>query len=365
MTGYIHYGWQLSYFSGKSRSYLEYKGVSFQDIAPNLKALTKTIPDATGARVMPAIQLPDGHWLQDTSLIIDYFEEQYPSRPVVPTDPLMKIASRLFEAWADEWWIPVAMHMRWTYPENYALFEREAGDALLPWFPRFVKNKAVAKAAKRLQGFCPLVGVRPEQLAMMNDWAHQMLASLDEHFSVFSYLLGVHPTLMDFALMGPLYGHLGRDPWPKREVIAKYPHVRSWIDRMANLKQGGFEEDAPENETAFAALEPVFKAIFREFMPLMEGVAEQVQDLKATTEPGVKLPRTLKDVTVPMGKHRFSRNAMPFSLWMIQRVKDDYDALSAKERAVVNDWAVKLGGKPFSGLNFPRLEKQGVCVAFA
>ncbi|MBK6559244.1 MAG: hypothetical protein IPG16_19255 [Comamonadaceae bacterium] len=36
------------------------------------------------------------------------------------------------EAWGDEWWIPMAMHTRWTYPENYALFEREAGSALLP-----------------------------------------------------------------------------------------------------------------------------------------------------------------------------------------------------------------------------------------
>lgn len=41
------------------------------------------------------------------------------------------------------------------------------------------------------------------------------------------------------------------------------------------------------------------------------------------------------------------------------------DKLSAKDQGVVDDWAGKFGGKPFTALSFPWLEKQGVCVAFA
>ena len=35
------------------------------------------------------------------------------------------------------------MHTRWSYPENFALFQHDAGQALLPGFPRFVQHKAV------------------------------------------------------------------------------------------------------------------------------------------------------------------------------------------------------------------------------
>jgi hypothetical protein len=45
-------------------------------------------------------------------------------------------------------------------------------------------------------------------------------------------MLGGRPTLADFAMMGPLYAHLFRDPVPGKLVRTRAPLVGSWIERV-------------------------------------------------------------------------------------------------------------------------------------
>ena len=122
---YTLYGWHLSYFTGKVRCYLLHKSIAFTDQPVNMFTLLSTIKRQTGAVVMPVLRTPKGAWVQDSSVIIDQLEAAHPQRPVIPTSPVPRFAAYLLEAWCDEWWVPIAMHTRWTYPENYALFERE------------------------------------------------------------------------------------------------------------------------------------------------------------------------------------------------------------------------------------------------
>src|SRR5688572_20142823 len=212
---YILYAWHLSYFSGKTRCYLRYKDIPYVEKPIDLYTLTRRIRRKTGAAVMPVVVTPEGEWLQDTSVIIDRLEERFPEAPVVPETPVQRFAAYLMELWGDEWWIPIAMHTRWSYPENYALFEREGGDHLLPGFPRFLKNRAAAIAAGAMRSYKQNVGIVPEQFEVMEQWTHAMLELLDRHFAASPYLFGDKPSLGDFGLVGTMYGHLGRDPWPK------------------------------------------------------------------------------------------------------------------------------------------------------
>jgi glutathione S-transferase len=137
-----------------------------------------------GAVVMPVLRTPQGAWVQDSSVIIDQLEATHPQRPVVPVSPVPRFAAYLLEAWCDEWWIPIAMHTRWSYPENYALFEREAGGHLLPGLPKTLQRRAVAYVADSLRGKLHAVGVRPEQFATMDRWTNTMLDQLDAHFAL-------------------------------------------------------------------------------------------------------------------------------------------------------------------------------------
>lgn len=377
---YEMYAWQLSYFAGKLRAYLTYKQVPFDDVPVSWAKLAGPIQRHTGARVMPVLRTPDGRWLQDTRCIIDELEAAFPEPAIFPLTPCRRIAAGLLEAWGDEWWIPIAMHTRWSYPENYDLFRREAGDALAPWAPRFVKDLLVGRVAALLRGYTPGVGIVPAQFAAMEEWSLGMLDLLDRHFAACAFLLGDHPTIADFSLQGTMYGHLGRDPWPKREWIDPRPALRGWIDRMATLDHdavrarcGGPTPDAvgpgAPPDSLPATLEPVLRTVCREFLPMNEAILREVQRYLAGDgrgrAAGRPLPRTLGAVEFPMGAHRFSRLALPFTLWKLQGVHDDFRALPADGQAAVRAWLRGLGGEGFLDLPIPRLERVALRVRLA
>ncbi len=360
---YTLYGWHLSYFTGKALCYLRYKRVPFVLRDVDMYTLLRRIRRKTGAVVMPVMVTPQGEWIQDSSVIIDHIEARFPDSLVLPDTPVQRFAASLLEAWGDEWWIPMAMHTRWSYPENYALFEHDAGSALLPFMPGFVQRMAVRKVAGRLRAMLHSVGVRPEQFAVMDAWMAQTLDQLDRHFAQQPFLLGAHPTVADFGLVGSLYGHLGRDPWPARELVAPRPHLRAWIDRMAQPQDGSLAASPLLADDRIApTLEPVLRAIFAEFVPLLQGINAQVKALLPQLAPGRPLPRTLKDVEVPMGGGRFLRAAIPYTLWMAQRTLDLYRAMTPDEQAKVRDWLSALGGEALLALDIARLRRAGLRV---
>ena len=362
MKPYTLYGWHLSYFTGKVLCYLRYKQVPFVLQPVNLYTLTQRIPRKTGAVVMPVLVTPQGEWIQDSSVIIDHIEARHPAPSIIPQTPVQRFAAYLIEAWGDEWWVPIAMHTRWTYPENYALFEHDAGPALLPWLPRFIQRRAVRFIAARLRRMLPSVGVRPEQFGVMDTWTAHMLDRLDAHFAQQPFLLGERPTLADFGLIGTMYGHLGRDPWPARELVAPRRHLRAWIDRMA--APAAHTPGAPllADDRIAPTLLPVLRAICAEFLPLLDGINEQVKARLPTLPAGKALPRSLKDVEVPMGDGRFRRAALPYTLWMAQRALDVYRAMQPDEQARVQDWLRAIGGERLLALDIPRLQRQGLRV---
>ena len=338
---YTLYGWHLSYFTGKALCYLRYKQVPYEHKAVDMFTLMWRIQRKTGAAVMPVMVTPQGEWINDSSRIIDHVEAGAPGPSIHPATPVQRFASYLMEAWGDEWWIPLAMHTRWTYPENYALFEREAGSALLPFLPGFAQRRAVKRVAATLRGMLPAVGARPEQFAVMDTWMAGMLDLLNVHFAQYRFLFGDRPTLGDFGLVGCMYGHLGRDPWPARELVAPRQHLRAWIDRMARPERPSGAASAPAllaNDRIPPTLTPVFQAIAQEFVPLLQGINEQVRAKLANWPPGKLLPRRLDDVEVPMGPGRFRRVALPYSLWMAQRTLDVYRGMNPVEQQQVRAW---------------------------
>ncbi len=339
---YVMHGWHLSFFSGKTRAYLNYKNIPFVDHAVDAVTLMWRIPRKTGATVMPVVVTPQGEWLQDTKHIVDTLEPRFPESTVMLSTPRQRIAAQLIEAWVDEWWIPVAMHYRWVYPENYPLFESDAGKALLPGFPWFLQKRMAAYVAKRLRSYLPSVGIVPAQYEVQERWTEQMLDVFEKHFATMPYLFGTKPSFADFALLGPMYGHLSRDPYPKRVLVDPRPHLKAWVQRMNTVKagQGAFLADDAIPET----LNPVFDAIFTEFYPMVGGIRDELNKAVATLDPQrSRVPRVLGRIEFPMGGGRYSRLAMPYTLWMMQRVLDSYRAMTPEARASVDAWAATRG----------------------
>ncbi len=358
---YTLYAWELSYFSGKLRAYLRFKGLPFRERSVNAWTLLRQIPRRTGASVMPVLVSPQGEWLQDTTHIIEGLEARHPGRPVLPSSPRQRILALLIEAWADEFWIPPAMHYRWSYPENYALFEHDAGRALLPLAPAALRRPLVRRIAGQLRGYLPGVGVVPEQLALIEAWTLAQLDALDEHLSGQPFLLGPSPSLADFALIGPLYAHLGRDPWPRRELIAPRTHLADWIRRVhAGQGEAGswLADDAIPS-----GLQRPLHSIVNEFLPQMEATAALVA--KASERHG-RLPRALAPVSCALTDGRFTRPAMPYSLWMLQRVQGEFLALSEAGRQAVRQMLADAGRADALDMPLgPPLERAGLRARFA
>ncbi|MCQ8896169.1 glutathione S-transferase family protein [Limnobacter humi] len=359
---YTLFGWHLSYFTGKALCYLRYKQVDFRLKPVNLLTLTWTIKKKTGAAVMPVLRSPQGEWIQDTSVIIDRIEALIPDNPVIPATPVQAFASRMLEAWGDEWWVPIAMHTRWNYPENYALFEHDAGKALLPWAPTFLQKKAAAKPARFLRSMLPYVGIVPEQYDRMNRWTVKMLDALDAHFSATPFLLGERPSLGDFSLVGTMYGHLGRDPWPKRELIEPRKHLSAWLERMKNPAPHSTGALLP-NDGIPRTLDPVFYSVFHEFVPMVEAVAENTARYAAKHGLNQKLPRRVGQVTTTMAGEPFTRGALPYMVWMLQRALDTYHAMNAADQANVRQWLSGYGAAHVLELDLPRVNRVALNVS--
>ena len=151
----------------------------------------------------------------------------------------------------------------------------------------------VAKVAATLRGMLHTVGVRAEQFAVMDQWTTGMLDLLEQHFARHSYLFGERPTIGDFGLVGTMYGHLGRDPWPARELIAPRPCLRAWIARMAKAPIQTHAELLTDDAIA-DTLSPVFRAIFAEFIPLLDGINQQVKAALPALPPADVCGRTAK-----------------------------------------------------------------------
>ncbi len=340
---YSLYGWHLSFFTGKTRGYLNFKGIPFNDVQVNAFDLLYRIPKKTGATVMPVVKTSDGQWLQDSTMIVEEIEKRHPEPSAKPNTPKQLIASMLIEAWCDEWWIPIAMHYRWSYPENFELFKRDSGKALLPFAPNFVRKPFVNRIANMLRGFLPNVGVIPEQFEMMEAWTHKVLNILEMHFAQHDFLFGNKPTIADFALVGPMYGHLNRDPSPKRDLLDVRPHLQAWVNRVHSGKGGTgtllANDEVPETLT------PIFETIFTEFYPMIEAIVVKLDEHvdSDNLKKGDTVARTLGKVSFPMAHGQFSRAGMPYSVWMVQRIVDQYEKLSLLDQISVAEWLEGLG----------------------
>ena len=230
------YGLKLSYFTGKLEGYLRYKEISHEYCSMSASSFRGLVREKTGAMQMPAVELPDGRWMTDTSPIIDWLEDQHPENPILPLDPTQAFVCRLIEDYADEWlWRP-AMHYRWSYPASSKLLARQIADEMgneirLPgWLKRWQVEK------RQHSNFVVKDGVTPKNREHVEQGYTRLLAILENVFQNRPFLFGDSPTLADFGLFGPLFRHFSQDPVPAVIMRETAPAVAAWVHRLWNAR---------------------------------------------------------------------------------------------------------------------------------
>jgi glutathione S-transferase len=266
----VVYGTDASYYTGKLEAYLRAKGIAYR-LEPFSRSNMRRCARHTGIVQVPQVECPDGRWLVDTTLIIEYFERVRPEPRVTPRAPALAFLSRLIEDYADEWlWRP-AMHYRWSYPETARLMSA--------WLAEHVRERALPQWVKRRYWrrrqygtFVRGDGVSERTRAAVEASYRDTLAALESVFARRPYVLGERPTEADFGFFASLFRHFFSDPAPARIMRERAPGVHEWVARMWNLRPERFAAQ-PLPERTPGDLGPLFDAITRVYLPYLDANA--------------------------------------------------------------------------------------------
>jgi glutathione S-transferase len=212
---YILYGSHASYHTAKTRSYMRKKGVPFVERVPGHPRFLDHVRKQSQNHRIPQLETPDGSVIQDSTAIFDHLETRFPEPPGYPPGPRQQWAARLFEVLLEGALGRVAWHYRWNFmKENYGFVGREFGRSFRPGGTDEELDHYGRIIADRMEGKRAELGVTEAHFPVMQAVYFDSLDLLESHFTMLPYLFGGLPSIADHVLMGPLFGHLARDPVP-------------------------------------------------------------------------------------------------------------------------------------------------------
>ena len=177
-----------------------------------------------GRWIMPVVETPAGKIIQDGSAILDHFEaSNLPRFSILPESPILRAVSHLFELFGNEGLVRPAMHYRWDFEELNGDFLRGMVESSLfrSDRPGEVYERFSATAHEVMASW----GVTSETHEPIETSYKDFLKRFNAHLSEVPFLLGGRPTVGDFGLFNPLYGHLGRDVAPDLLMKQTAPRV--------------------------------------------------------------------------------------------------------------------------------------------
>lgn len=359
---YLFYGLPTSMFSASTRAYLRFKNIPYVEKVPSMFTYMVTIKKHCGSAQAPVLVDPDGVWVSDSSDIIDILEQRFPQMPVVPGTPQQKFAAYLFELWGNEFWYSTALHTRWSHPENYLVWEADMC-RMLPGLPQWLRGLILRKSAQpMLNAHHKPMGLIPENIAIIDRWTEQQLDLLEAHFAEHLYLFGTRPSMGDMGVVITLYGHMYLDPWSRRNLIDPRPNLKAWIERMQEQPTPLQGEFLPADEIP-ATLLPLLRGMCHDMLPALRATLQETLAILPQAAGSKHLPRTLGMIEQPMGGSSIRRVALPYTLWMAQRMLDVYRGMSAVDQQSVREWLATLGGEGLLSLEIPRLRRVGLFAA--
>lgn len=342
-------GSPASYFTGKVRGYLRWKGVDFTELASSQAVYRDIILPRIGWPVIPVVLTPDGTALQDSAEIIDHFEAARAEPSTYPVGAVQKLAALLFQLYGDEWLILPAMHYRWTY--NEAWIYGEFGRTSAPDATPAEQVEIGREVGQRFRGFVPLLGITPETIPGIEAAYEAFLADFSAHLSVQPFLLGTRPSIGDFGLLGPLYAHLLRDPASGAIMRRLAPRVADWVERCHNPEPGAGEflpgDACPET------LAPMLRRQAEEQLPFLAATADLLAVWAKDQQSGTAIPRALGERPFTTGGRHGTRAAMSFSLFRLQAVLDHLNGLVAADRQRADAWLETIGAGVLTSFRLP------------
>jgi glutathione S-transferase len=240
---YRIFGSELSPYSVKVRSYFRYKGLPHEWLVRNTENQAEFDRYAK-LPLIPLVVTPEGTGLQDSTPIIEHFEERLPDPTIHPSDPALRFLSALIEEYGDEWGNKPMFHYRWFYTPDQESAARRIAQSMMPNLPPESLAGAVDMVRGRMVPRLKFVGSSEQTKDQIEGSLLRQLDILNAHLTTRRYLFGDRPALGDFGLYAQLY-QCSTDPTPGALMRDRAPRVIAWIERMLDPKKEGEFESWP------------------------------------------------------------------------------------------------------------------------
>lgn len=341
------YGMAASLYTGKVRAYMRRNHVPFIEEKAGGERFNTVVKEAVGRWIIPVIETPDGEFVQDGTDILDYFESKgYSAQSIYPTDPVLNIISHLFELFGGEGMLRAAMHYRWNFDDTNLNFLRHTFEDVLPnGLTKEEREPVFLHASGRMRRASVAFGVTPDTYQTIEESYSEFLTLFNTHLEDRPFLLGGFPTLGDYGLFSPLYAHLARDPKPLQLMQMTAPIVFRWTERMnipeyvideRQLKSGdGLFDGANIPDT----LKALMRFIAEDYLPEISAHVAFTNDWLASQTDATLAPTSLGR-GIGMAEfnwrgHTVKTAVMPYRTYLLQRLQDAFDGLTANDQASV------------------------------
>ena len=284
--------------------------------------------------------------IQDTTVMFEYLERRFPDPPALPPGPRQRLAAYLVDLFASEN-RKIAWHFRWDYPEpNRHFVVREFGRSFKPRGGNELLDHYGDVVARQMDGHRARIGITPDMFPAMEQIYFDLLDVLEAHFTDHPYLFGGLPSVGDFGLMGPLFAHLGRDPWPLHLMQKRAPRVFRWVEHMnaPEIQSPEFWDTPmtylPDDEVPDSVVR-LLRMFCEDYAPIYVAAAGLFSQW-SLARPDFPTDQPLSDadadqpslgsITVPLRGHQMTMGAPAHSLWVLQRTLDWLESLSQQDR---------------------------------
>lgn len=363
------YGAPASLYTAKVRAFLRARGVPYVERFPSHPRYRETVKPAVESHRIPAVEFADGLILQDSAVILDELERRYPDPQTARMGPRQALATHLLEVVGDRGLAKPAMHFRWNFLDvNEGFVIGEFGRSLRFRAPAEDVERLGQRVASRMSSYLPMLGIEPRTIPVIEQVYAETLALLNTHLSEHPYLLGDAPSRGDYAMMGPLYGHLARDPYPLHLMQRTAPLVFRWTERIngAELETPEFPDRArelPAGDEVPPTLTAFLRHVFRGYAAELTLSADRFNAWAAAdpdapagawvSPEGADQP-ALGPIVIDYHGVAVEQQSLGHSLWVLQRALDFMDGLAGADRAAAEDFAREAGAEAVLSVRLKR-----------
>ena len=339
-----------SLYTAKVRSYFRKQAIPFEETGPWDQQYQQEVLPQIGRMIMPVLACPDGTVVQDGADILRHCSNAGLSRyPLLPASPMLRSIAYLFELFGGEGLLRPAMHYRWNFDEINLDTIRSEFRCLFPAHVSDADYENLWQAASgQMRAATTFFGASVENATVIESACAEFLRLLSEHLVEYPYILGFEPTLADFSLMGPMYGHLYRDPHPAQVMRRTAPRVARWVERVNSGEENRSEYAqaamTPMNDNQLPdTLIQLLEFIATEYLPEITAHVtfanqwlDDQPDLSAGTN-GLDDPaqRFIGMAEFEWRDRKLTTVVMPYRFYLLQVLQSHYDEASHEAQQTI------------------------------